>query len=178
MSQEVLDSDEVGIGIEKLRCHRMPEVVTGDRYTTFLGIVFDPFLYSSDRYWFPFHGSFLYQEQSLCFRASSFLQVRLQGRPRILARVHNPIFTAFSVGDEICLRLNSIAFVVSRATSSTRSPHRSMSMNMARSLVSLISLKRATTCPSFKCLGRGFGTRSRKPFFTGFSTCAFSSSIR
>ena len=54
----------------------------------------------------------------------------------------------------------SMASAVSRATSSTRKPHLSISMNMARSLVSLISLKSVATCSSLRCLGSGLGRRS------------------
>jgi hypothetical protein len=45
--EEILNGYQVGISIQQLGCHRMPELVTGDRYTGLSGVSFHPFLDAS-----------------------------------------------------------------------------------------------------------------------------------
>ena len=80
----------------------------------------------------PVSGPFWTRKIRFAFDERTF-KIRLQERPGILAQIDDPVLAALSVGDEEPVPGSSTASTVSRETSSTRRPQRSMSMNMALS---------------------------------------------
>ena len=75
----------------------MPQSVTGDIYTSFLGIIFYPFLNAAYRDSLSFIGSFLHQEDLLGPIVGTELQVGGQSIIRIRADVNYAPFAAFSL---------------------------------------------------------------------------------
>jgi hypothetical protein len=65
VSEQVLDDNDIGIGIEKLGGHGVPQLVTGNLETAAFGIVFHSLLNASNRQRLPFTGSLLNEKHRL-----------------------------------------------------------------------------------------------------------------
>ena len=60
--EQILDRAQIGIGIEQLRGHRVPQMMTGDAELCFAGIVLHALLDAANRDGLTRAGSLLHQE--------------------------------------------------------------------------------------------------------------------
>ena len=100
MPEEVLDGDHLGLSIEQLGGHGMPEVVTGDLEPGLSGIVLHSFLDTPNRYGFSFVRTLFHQEEFLCPGWLPHPKVSHKGVISIFAHIDDAVFPSLTVTDK------------------------------------------------------------------------------
>jgi len=98
--QKILDRNQIRVGIQKLRRHRMTELMTGNIQSGLARIVLHPFLNPPNRDRLPFAGSFVDQKNLLDLRGRAAFQIISKGAIGIVAHIHNPIFIPLALADQ------------------------------------------------------------------------------
>ncbi len=97
VAEEFLDGDQVGIGIEHLGGHGVPQLVTGDFQTKRTGVGFQAFLYAAHRYGLSLVAAPLYQKHLLGTAGRPNPEVTYQRLVGVRADVDDPVLAALAV---------------------------------------------------------------------------------
>jgi len=97
VSKEILDGHNVRVGIEQLRGHRVPELMTASPEPSFVGIILHSLLDPADGDRRPPVRTFLHQEEPFHLGGRSGLQILDEGLEGIRADVHHAVFATLAV---------------------------------------------------------------------------------
>ena len=98
--EKILDCAQIGIGVEKLRGHRVTQMMTGDAELCSTGIQLHALLDAADREGLPRAGALLNQEELSGSAGRPDPQVIDQGLMGIVAQIDDPVFAALAIFDK------------------------------------------------------------------------------
>jgi len=98
--KEILDGAEIGICIEQLRGHRVPEMVTGNPEFCFTGIILHALLDAANGNGIALTGPFFDQKDPGGFGARPYPEIIRQSEERIIAHIDNPVFRPLAIFDD------------------------------------------------------------------------------
>ena len=98
--KKILDGAEIGIRIEQLRGHRVPEMMTGNPEFRLTGIILHTLLYAANGDGISRTGPFFDQKDSFGFGWRPYPEIARQSEERIIAHIDDPVFGSLAIFDD------------------------------------------------------------------------------
>lgn len=98
--EQILDRAQIGVGIEQLRGHRVPQMMTGDAELCFAGIELHALLDAANRERLTRAGALLHQEDAPGPAGRPDPQIVHERLMGIVAQVDDPVLAALPILDE------------------------------------------------------------------------------
>ena len=98
--EKILDGAQIGIRIEQLRGHRVPEMMAGNSEVRLTGVIFHTLLDAANGDGVPGTGPLFDQKNPGGFGSRPHFEISRQSEERIIAHIDDPVLAPFSIFDD------------------------------------------------------------------------------